>query len=85
MRDGKGGKDRITVLPDSLVEPLRAHLQRVGMIHQQDLERGYGAVYLPHALERKYPNADREWCWQYVFPEQRLALDNAFLASRIDT
>ena len=61
VRDGKGMKDRVTVLPDSLVAPLHEHLQRVKLIHRQDLSRGYGSVYLPYALERKYPNAGREW------------------------
>ncbi len=61
VRDGKGMKDRVTVLPDSLVAPLQEHLQRVKLIHQQDLSRGYGSVYLPYALERKYPSASREW------------------------
>ncbi len=75
VRDGKGMKDRVTVLPDSLVEPLQAHLRRVKMIHEQDLGKGYGAVYLPYALDRKYPNAARDWCWQYVFPARRLSND----------
>jgi integron integrase len=75
VRDGKGAKDRVTVLPDSLVEPLRKHLLRVKMIHRQDLEDGYGAVYLPNALERKYPNANKEWIWQYVFPSSSLSED----------
>jgi hypothetical protein len=59
-------KDRITVLPDSLVEPLQGQSQRAHMLHQQDLANGYGAVYLPTALERKYPNANREWCCKDV-------------------
>jgi integron integrase len=75
VRDGKGGKDRITVLPARLFEPLKDHLQRVGMIHCQDLDSGYGAVYLPHALAVKYPNANREWCWQYAFPAAKLSTD----------
>jgi integron integrase len=75
VRDGKGGKDRITVLPARLLGPLKDHLQRVGMIHRQDLDSGYGAVYLPHALEVKYPSANREWCWQYVFPAANLSID----------
>src|SRR5205823_5826498 len=68
VRDGKGEKDRITMLPETLVAPLQEHLMRVKQLHSKDLAEGYGAVYLPHALERKYPNADREWGWQYVFP-----------------
>ena len=75
VRDGKGEKDRVTMLPESLVAPLQAHLQSVERLHQEDLARGFGAVYLPYALERKYPNADREWIWQYLFPSQRLSVD----------
>jgi integron integrase len=75
VRDGKGMVDRITVLPDSLIAPLQEHLQRVQMLHQQDLADGYGAVYLPFALERKYPNAHREWGWQYIFPAKRRSQD----------
>ncbi|MBC7265180.1 MAG: integron integrase [Chloroflexi bacterium] len=68
VRDGKGEKDRVTVLPQSLVEPLKRQLAYAKKIHEQDLKEGYGAVYLPYALERKYPNANKEWAWQYVFP-----------------
>ncbi|HEY76062.1 MAG TPA: integron integrase [Thermoflexia bacterium] len=75
VRDGKGAKDRVTILPDSLIAPLQEHLQRVRLIHQQDLQAGYGSVYLPYALERKYPNASKEWIWQYVFPSDRLSTD----------
>lgn len=75
VRDGKGGKDRVTMLPDRLVEPLRDHLARVKRVHDQDLAAGYGEVYLPFALARKYPHAGRQWGWQYVFPAQRLSLD----------
>lgn len=75
VRDGKGFKDRVTMLPESLVNPLKAHLQRVKALHDQDLAGGYGAVYLPYALEKKYPNAAREWAWQYVFPSAKLAVD----------
>ena len=75
VRNGKGAKDRVTILPDSLTQPLQEHLQRVRLIHQQDLRAGYGSVYLPYALERKYPNASREWIWQYVFPSDRLSTD----------
>ena len=66
--DGKGGKDRITVLPGSLITPMRHQLRRVHAVHQADLAQGAGCVYLPHALARKYSAADREWAWQYVFP-----------------
>lgn len=68
VRSGKGNKDRVTVLPGSLLEPLKAHLLRVKALHDKDLVEGFGHVYLPFALDRKYPNADREWGWQYVFP-----------------
>jgi hypothetical protein len=61
VRDGKGAKDRVTMLPESLVSPLQDHLRIVKRTHEEDLAKGYGAVYLPHALERKYPNAEREW------------------------
>ncbi len=75
VRDGKGEKDRVTMLPESLVESLQVHLQSVRLLHEEDLARGYGAVYLPYALERKYPNAGREWIWQYVFPASKLSKD----------
>jgi len=75
VREGKGGKDRVTMLPDRLVEPLRNHLVSVKRIHEADLEAGHGEVYLPFALERKYPQAGRQWGWQYVFPSHRLSLD----------
>ena len=75
VRDGKGGKDRITMLPVNAAKPLERHLQKVKAEHEQDLEDGFGSVYLPDALERKYPNAAREWMWQYVFPSSRLSID----------
>lgn len=75
VRDGKGEQDRVTILPDSLVVPLQDHLRVVKRTHDQDLARGYGAVYLPDALARKYPNAHKEWIWQYVFPASRLSVD----------
>ena len=75
VRDGKGGKDRVTMLPKSLAAPLQAHLLNVRALHKEDLAQGYGDVYLPYALERKYPNAGREWGWQYVFPSVKLSLD----------
>jgi integron integrase len=68
VRDGKGQKDRVTMLPELLKEPLRRHLQRVQKLHEQDLKQGAGRVSLPDAIGRKYPNADRDWGWQYVFP-----------------
>ena len=71
VRDGKGAKDRITMLPDSLKVPLQDHLKRVKAVHQQDLADGWGRVQLPHALDRKYPNAPKDWRWQWVFPQDR--------------
>lgn len=75
VREGKGDKDRVTMLPASLVTPLQQHLARVKKLHEYDLKAGYGDVYLPHALARKYPKAGREWCWQYVFPSRKLSDD----------
>lgn len=75
VRDGKGAKDRVTMLPKSLIEPLRDHLVRVWQLHERDLRAGYGTVQMPDAIERKYPNANREWGWQYVFPSGRLSTD----------
>ena len=75
VRAGKGDKDRITMLPDRLAPALADHLLLVKRLHQDDQERGAGAVYLPTALERKYPNASSEWAWQYVFPAERLSVD----------
>jgi integron integrase len=75
VREGKGSKDRITMLPVALHEPLQQHLQRVRQLHKSDLEQGYGDVYLPFALSRKYPNAARDWGWQYVFPSQKRSID----------
>jgi site-specific recombinase XerD len=69
VRDGKGGKDRRTLLPDRVAEQLRSHLQTVRTLHQQDLADGWGRVTLPHALARKYPSAPVEWGWQWVFPQ----------------
>ena len=75
IRSGKGAKDRVTVFPAALKEPLRKHLLRVKLLHQLDLEEGFGAVLLPHALERKLPSAGRAWAWQYVFPASRRSVD----------
>lgn len=75
VRDGKGSRDRVTLLPTSLVAPLSKHLERVKMMHNEDLAAGYGETYLPHALARKYPNAGREWGWQYMFPARGLSVD----------
>ena len=75
VRDGKGEKDRRTILPRPLAEPLRQHLERVRLLHKKDLSEGYGEVYLPYALARKYPSAAQEWAWQYVFPSAKLSVD----------
>jgi integron integrase len=75
VRDGKGAKDRITLLPDSLTLVLKEHLQRVRLIHQRDLRQGHGSVHLPYALVRKYPDAPRQWIWQYAFPSPHLSTD----------
>lgn len=75
IRDGKGQKDRVTVMPASLVAPLRQYIARVRQLHQLELADERGDVYLPDALARKYPNAPWEWAWQYVFPAQGLSVD----------
>ena len=75
VRDGKGEKDRVSILPDSVVEELRTHLMTVKAIHQKDLKDGYGQTTLPYALAKKYPNASREWMWQYVFPASARSRD----------
>jgi integron integrase len=75
VRDAKGDQDRVTILSDALIEPLHSHLKRVRALHKKDLEDGFGEVYLPYALERKYRNASRQWGWQYVFPSSRRSRD----------
>jgi integron integrase len=75
VRDGKGEKDRVTMMPEKLAAPLAAHLARVKSLHGRDLEAGYGEVSLPYALARKYPRAGYEWVWQYVFPANHRAAD----------
>ena len=75
VREGKGNKDRVTMLPQSLVAPLQQHLVRVKALHTQELAEGFGDVYLPFALSRKYPAAGREWHWQYVFPAAKRSID----------
>lgn len=75
VRDGKGGKDRHTMLPRSLAEPLQREIDRASTLHAADLAAGFGAVWLPHALARKYPGAPRELGWQYVFPAPRRSRD----------
>ncbi len=75
VRDGKGLRDRVTMLPEKLRRALQLHLERVRQIHQQDLARNGGKVYLPFALEQKYRNANRSWPWQYVFPAAKVSTD----------
>ena len=75
VRDGKGENDRVTLFPDLLLQPLRLHLRQVKAQHELDLSQGFGTVHLPYALARKYPNADREFAWQYVFPAPDLSID----------
>ena len=75
VRSGKGDKDRITTFLPSLQVPLEKHLERVRIVHEADLANGYGEVYLPHALAKKYTNAARQWQWQYVFPAKSLSID----------
>ncbi len=72
VRDGKGGKDRFTVMPTKPIEPLQKQLETAKKLHEQDLRRGLGRVEMPFALAGKYPNAETEFCWQYVFPSKSL-------------
>jgi integron integrase len=71
VRDGKGAKDRISMLPESLKEPLRQHLVKTKSVHESDIKDGWGYVLMPYALDRKYPNAPRDWRWQWVFPQEK--------------
>jgi integron integrase len=75
VRDGKGGKDRFTILPEKLVEPLHKHLETVKLQHESDLRAGLGAVLMPSAFAGKHSNAAREWKWQYVFPSTKISRD----------
>ena len=75
VRDGKGKIDRVTVLPERAKFEIIEHLERVKTVHEKDLSQGYGKVYLPYALSRKYPNTNRDWGWQYVFPSKSLSKD----------
>jgi integron integrase len=75
VREGKGAKDRVTMLPTSLIQPLQAHLAAVKVLHEADLAKGYGEVYLPYALAEKYPQAAQEWAWQYLFPAEKFSTD----------
>ncbi len=82
VRHGKGGKDRRTMLPAAAVEALQGQIAEARRVHERDLAAGYGAVWLPHALARKYPNAAREWAWQYVFPASARSIDPRSGATR---
>jgi integron integrase len=82
VRDGKGAKDRVTVLPTTLVQPLAAHLARTKERHALAVEGGFGGVELPHALQRKYPRAELDWAWQYVFPSTNATVDPRTGSSR---
>ncbi|CAN5637165.1 hypothetical protein BH23BAC4_BH23BAC4_07020 [soil metagenome] len=82
VRSGKGNKDRVTTFPVSLGAVLDQHVSRVQAIHEKDLQQGFGAVHLPHALARKYPNAACEWGWQYVFPARSRSRDSRSGADR---
>ena len=75
VRDGKGAKDRVTMLPEKVQKDLVEHLKKVKCRHDEDLRKGFGTVYLPYALARKYPNANKEWIWQYIFPASQLSID----------
>jgi integron integrase len=75
VRDGKGAKDRVTMLPEGVVQPLQAHLGKVRALHRRDLAEGYGEVWLPYALSRKYPRAGYEWGWQFLFPSKNRSAD----------
>ena len=75
VRAGKGDKDRVTMVPEAAKEPMKQHLSLIKKIHKEDIKKGYGEVYMPDALDRKYPNAAKEWGWQYVFPAAALSVD----------
>ncbi len=75
VRDGKGQKDRVTMLPDKITRRLKLQIEKAKIIHHQDLNDGVGTIYLPFAIERKYKNAGKDWCWQYVFPAPNLSID----------
>lgn len=75
VRDSKGGRDRVTMLPDSMIFHLKTHLEKMKVLHSQDLAEGFGDVYLPAALAKKHPNVSKKWSWQYVFPATKRSLD----------
>lgn len=75
VRSGKGNKDRMTTCSSSLMSQFKDHLLRIKLIHDKDVQEGYGCVYLLHALSKKYPNAEKEWGWQYIFPARNISID----------
>lgn len=75
VREGKGEKDRVVMLPEIVIEPLQKHLEKVKQLHEEDLKAGFGTVFMPYALDKKYPNANKVWGWQYVFPASRISVD----------
>ena len=75
VRNAKGDKDRSTMLPESVKSQLKLHLEKVKELHEEDLTAGHGEVYMPDALDRKYPQASKQWHWQYVFPSSNLSVD----------
>jgi integron integrase len=75
VREGKGFKDRVTMLPEAVIDSLKAHMVKAKALHAEDLVQGYGEVYMPFALDKKYPSAGRDWGWQYIFPSKNLSVD----------
>jgi integron integrase len=75
VRESKGGRDRVTMLPEAVIQPLHVHLGKVNMLHRRDIAEGYGEVWLPNALSRKYPRAGYEWGWQFIFPSKNRSVD----------
>lgn len=75
IRNGKGYKDRLAILPESLEEPIKQQLKAVKSLHHRDMRQGFGKVYLPYALSKKYPNANRQWIWQWIFPSSKISYD----------
>lgn len=82
VREGKGNKDRITVLPENLILPLQAHLVKVKTLHEKDLDAGFGEVQMPNALAEKFPSGPRSWGWQFVFPSNVRSVDPRTLIER---
>ena len=75
VREAKGDKDHVTMLPLSLHDRLKDHLVKIKLLHEEDIREGFGTVDLPYALSRKYPNAEKEWKWQYIFPASKRSID----------